>query len=306
MSINSAQKGTFVPLPVSAALYLKEAGEKELKALIFLLTLPNDNYSIKKSDLETLGMTQKDFWKSVFFWEEHKVLPIPPIVKQKIKAFSQQYLLPDNPSASLGNVLENDDLAELAKRAERILGTTLSSAQISSLYEMHTNIGLSVSVIEVLLTYCASIGKTNVPYIQKVAFEWSKEGITTPAEAETHIKMISSVLSFEGRLCRILGIYDRKLTPTEKKYAAEWSKWDLSDELITLAYDRTVKNTGKLALPYMNKILFSWHEAGYKTIDEVEKGSAVHKKGRSGGGIDYDAYRKRSMDAIRNLGKKEG
>ena len=42
-----------------------------------------------------------------------------------------------------------------------------------------------------------------------------------------------------------------------------------TDEVFTMAYERTCLNTGGLSWAYMNKILLRWHEAGMHTADEV-------------------------------------
>ena len=46
----------------------------------------------------------------------------------------------------------------------------------------------------------------------------------------------------------------------------------MSDELIRLAYERTVYQKGAMNWPYMNKILQSWRQAGYQTAAQVEAG----------------------------------
>ena len=47
---------------------------------------------------------------------------------------------------------------------------------------------------------------------------------------------------------------------------------ELSDELIRMAYERTVYQKKAMSWPYMNKILQSWHSAGYQTPQQVEAG----------------------------------
>ena len=54
------------------------------------------------------------------------------------------------------------------------------------------------------------------------------------------------------------------------KYAKSWLEMGISEELIGLAYEKTCVNTGGLSWPYMNKILSSWHAAGYKTAADVQ------------------------------------
>ena len=53
----------------------------------------------------------------------------------------------------------------------------------------------------------------------------------------------------------------------------------MSDELVALAYEKTVDATGKASIPYANSILAAWHEKGIKKPDDVEKLPARAQKG---------------------------
>jgi DNA replication protein DnaD len=39
-----------------------------------------------------------------------------------------------------------------------------------------------------------------------------------------------------------------------------------------MAYERTCLNTGGLSWAYMNKILVRWHQAGWRTAEDVRNG----------------------------------
>ena len=82
----------------------------------------------------------------------------------------------------------------------------------------------------------------------------------------------------------LLQIRGRNLTAAEEKYAQSWLDMDLSEELISMAYERTCLNTGGLNWAYMNKILQRWRTQGFRTAEDVRTGdrkSAV-PKGASG------------------------
>ncbi|MEI3102136.1 MAG: DnaD domain protein [Oscillospiraceae bacterium] len=65
-----------------------------------------------------------------------------------------------------------------------------------------------------------------------------------------------------GRIKENLGMRGRELTATEQKYISSWLDMGFGEECISIAYDRTVTDTGALKWNYMNKILLSWHK-GY-------------------------------------------
>ncbi len=178
---------------------------------------------------------------------------------------------------------KNQTLSGMFYQAESILGHMLSGNEIELLYSFYDWLGLPCEVIVMLLTYAAGHGKTGKRYLETVAIDWADKGIDTFEKAEEYIKHLEEVESAEHKIRSILGIYDRALTQTEKKYITSWSQMQLDSELIELAYDRTVANTGKLSCGYMNKILVSWQEEGLTTTDAVKRSDELFniKNGKS-------------------------
>ena len=80
---------------------------------------------------------------------------------------------------------------------------------------------------------------------------------------------------------------EREFSQTEINYIARWtSEFSMSEPMIRNAYEKTVKNTGKVSMPYMNTILKSWFEKGIKTVSQIaekEKAAPQKEKGRSTG-----------------------
>ena len=75
-----------------------------------------------------------------------------------------------------------------------------------------------------------------------------------------------------ANLMRTLQIRGRNLTQAEEKFARSWLDMGFEDGVIAMAYEKTCLNTGGLNWAYMNKILASWHDAGYKTAEQVRTG----------------------------------
>lgn len=172
----------------------------------------------------------------------------------------------------------NSDVSYLFLRAEKILGRLLSPSDFEMLYSFVDWLGLPVEVVIMLLTFAAGQGKTTKRYLETVAIDWADKGIDTYESAEEYIKEIEQKLSNEGKIRGILGIYDRALTQTEKKYIKAWTfDNDIPLPLVTEAYDRTVAATGKLSWAYMNKILMSWKDEGIKNLDTLREHEALYK-----------------------------
>ena len=123
----------------------------------------------------------------------------------------------------------------------------LSGNEIELLYSFYDWLGLPCEVIVMLLSYAAKQGKVGKRYLETVAIDWADKGIDTFDKAEEYITQLEEIGSNEHKIRTILGIYDRALTQTEKKYISAWTEeLNISPELVSLAYDKTVENTGKL------------------------------------------------------------
>ncbi len=172
----------------------------------------------------------------------------------------------------------NESVDNLFKQAEVILGKLLSPSDFELIYSFVDWLGLPVEVVTMLLQFAASQGKTGKRYLETVAIDWADKGINTYESAEEYIRQIEIKMSNEGKVRGILGIYDRALTATEKKYINAWiTEKNISTELIAEAYERTVSATGKLSWAYMNKILLSWQEQGLENIEKVRASEEMFK-----------------------------
>ncbi len=172
----------------------------------------------------------------------------------------------------------NKNIDYLFKQAERILDRLLSPSDFEMLYSFVDWLGLPVEVIIMLLNFVSSQNKTTKRYIETVAIDWADRGIDTYESAEEYIKEFELRLSNEGKIRSLLGIYDRALSQTEKKYIKLWTvDRNIPIDFISEAYDRTISATGKLSWAYMNKILETWIEKGLKDIEAVNAHEALHK-----------------------------
>ena len=184
----------------------------------------------------------------------------------------------------------NKDIDNLFRQAEAILEKLLSPSDVEMIYSFVDWLGLPVEVVIMLLQFAARQGKTGKRYLETVAIDWADKGINTYESAEEYIRKLETRLSDEGKVRGILGIYDRALTQTEKKYIGLWvGEQGIPIPLIEEAYDRTVNATGKLSWAYMNKIISAWHEQGLETVEQVKEEETLYKlknspvKERSGG-----------------------
>lgn len=180
----------------------------------------------------------------------------------------------------------NKQISAMFYQAERILNKPLTESETELLYSFNDWLGLPVEVITMLLTYAANKGKTTKRYLETVAIDWADKGIDTFETAEAYITELEANDNAEAEVRKILGIYGRGLTSTERKYIKIWvNEMKITTELISLAYDRTVEYTGKLSWSYMDKLLQSWIANGYSTEAEVRAADEEYYRTKGGKGF---------------------
>ncbi len=195
---------------------------------------------------------------------------------------------PSSPAEELPQYTVNDVLRRssedgsfkaVLQEAERVLGRSLSSPDMKILFGIYDYLALPTEVIFVLLNYCTELyrqkyGPGRLPSmrsIEKEAYSWANNEILTLEQAEEFIEESRSRRSRAEEIKAALGIRGRELTPTERKYVFSWLDMGFSVDALSVAYDRTVTNTGSLKWNYMNKIVSSWHQKGIHTVQEIEE-----------------------------------
>lgn len=161
--------------------------------------------------------------------------------------------------------------AGLCKYYETTLGRILRRAELEILYSVYDSLGLPAEVLMLLINSCSARGRLTARELEKQAYKWSADGVRTYAQAEKYLDELATRNSKQSEIMRLFGIYDRKLSESEQKLITKWITYGYDKDLIAFAYDKTVLRTGALKWAYLDTILESWREAGYKNRAEVEK-----------------------------------
>jgi len=161
------------------------------------------------------------------------------------------------------------DRRELLMIAETYLGRTLNPSEVYKLYDWTDKYGLPAEVIDYLIEYCVTHGHTAFSYMDKVAISWAGDGIDTLAKAKDHTQDFDSSKTYDT-VRRAFGISGRSLVESEKNFIRFWSiDLKMSDDLISLACERTVLNTNQASFKYADRILHSWYENNVSSADDV-------------------------------------
>jgi len=293
-----------VPLPLEFInKYMLSANATYVKVYLYGLAkcyegeedITNEAIAQALDILETDVSKAWRYWKKVglVHSEGKGVLVFDPMPVEKTAEAPVREAEKDSPSKKESSMKEiskamgiNPKMKETVRMAEQLLKKTLSQREITSLYTFMQEYSMSQEMVIVLLEYCATLDKTSFSYIEKVAQGWNEQGITTLREATKVLNRLTKEMNMIKKCKKLFGL-EREFSQTEKNYISHWvSELSMSEAMIRNAYERTVANTGKISMPYMNTILKSWFGKGIKTVSQIaEKEAAPPKKekGRSSG-----------------------
>ena len=189
------------------------------------------------------------------------------------------------PSQQNKLIREDPEIPQLLQLLQEVLGRTLTPYETEGFLYLYSGLRLSASYLLMAAQYSREAGRDSIRQVEKLVTGWVDRGIVTHEQAEQEIRRLARRRENEGLVREIFGIHGRNLSAKEKDYIEHWFT-DLcyGTEIIRLAYDRTVDNTGKVSFPYLNKILNRWHQEGVQTpqeaLAEMESGRKPPAKGK--------------------------
>ena len=183
-------------------------------------------------------------------------------------------------SLETAELIRDENLAMLIEECTILMDkATLATVDVKNITELYTTLALSPEYVIALAAYLKDKGKLTGANLRYKAQKLVEKDISTVEELERYIKDAEKSSGEEWEIRRIIGIYNRNLTDTEREAFKKWTEeYRYSTEIISLAFDKTVSGTGgNVSLPYMDKILSGWHEAGCKTLSDCKKHSEATK-----------------------------
>lgn len=186
---------------------------------------------------------------------------------------------PEYTASDINRELENQSspFPTLVREVQRRLGKVLSTNDLKSLYTIYDFSGLPPEVILLAVNwtieeYQRKYGPGRIPrmpQIQREAMAWKERGVDTVEGAEAHLKRLSLLRDRSVQILALLDIRDRPPVAREREYLSGWIDMGFPDEVIRLAYEKTVMKKQSLSWPYMNSILTSWHQKGLHSLEAI-------------------------------------
>lgn len=275
---------------------LKLATGEQLKVLLFILRHSGRTLSDEEISANT-GVPVMQVQDCILFWQQVNVIipestvfsspvmqmtapPVPaPAVQNTAPEISAapKFKEPPKNTQRKKEYLSNSEISELMNSSpdvDELIKISLSilvnmnNTMMNTIIWIYNYLGLKKEVILTLITYCASIGRKEPRYIEKIAADWAEKEIDTLEAANEEVQRLKEYYEF---LYVIKRKFEMKHTPTTKQQAfvRKWQEMNLNVEIIHHAYEICRENIEKLSFEYIDKILVSWHENHLISLEEV-------------------------------------
>ena len=262
-----------LPLSVTSSPAFAEASADELRVLLALIEAQGD-FGSESALAKKAGVSRARCMGALAFWEEAGVIKRDdgsPRVSEEFGERLKEGEIFEEESLVVAERIRDENLAEVLDECARLMGlAVLSNTEIKQITALNTQYSLSAEYIMTLAADMASRGRLRAARLTSEAIKLAGSGVDNVELLEIYIKNRQENSGAEWEIRRIMGIYNRTLTKSERERFARWSnEFGYSAEIITEAYDIAVDATGgKNVSAYMDKILTAWHEAGCKTVSE--------------------------------------
>ena len=163
----------------------------------------------------------------------------------------------------------DEDFGNLLYQTETYFAKPLTQTDINTLLYIYEDLSFSPELLEYLVEYCVSIGKKSCRYIEAVALEWYKNGITSVEDAKVASKNYNSIYV---TVLKQLGIPRRVPTPAETQYIDTWyNTYSFNKNIIVEACKRAITAKPHSAnFSYVNGILENWHKQNVRNLSDIE------------------------------------
>ena len=296
-NINPAVFSSTYAIPTDVAdKYLKIATHTQLKVLLYFMRNISDGIDSQKiSDALRLDINETE--DALLFWQQCGILT-GATPKEELKTVVVKSTLPSRTDV-IKRGLEDKQLMFLLREAQLKFGRNLKQNESQLLVSLYDDHGMDPSVILLLLGYAVREGKCNLTFVKKTATNWLESGVETVMDAENLIAEAAKQNLAWSVVQSAFGIERRNPSTKEAELSNLWvNEWKISTELLKAAYDACVDAKTKLSMPYVAKIIESWHKDGITNPEQISaKKKNVKPQGKNDfAGYDLDLFEKMLND----------
>ncbi len=302
-NINPAIFGSTYSVPTDLAdKYLKIATHTQLKVLLYFMRNISDGIDSKKiSDALYLDINETE--DALLFWQQCGILT-GAAKREEPKTVVVKSTLPSRTDV-IKRGLEDKQLMFLFQEAQLKFGRYLKENESQWLLHLYDDHGMDASVILLLLNYAVREGKCNLSFVKKTSTHWLEKGVETVMDAENLIAETAKQNLAWSVVQSAFGIERRNPSTKEAELSNLWvNEWKISADLLKAAYDACVDAKTKFSMPYVAKIIESWHKDGITSPEQIsaKKQSVKPQSKNDYAGYDLDLFEKMKKEKMKEMG----
>lgn len=287
-NINPAIFGNTYAVPsVVADKYLKIATHTQLKVLLYFMRNISEGIEPQKIS-GALSLPTGEVEDALLFWQQRDILIGSTPKEKETKTVIVNSTLPSRADV-IKRGLEDKQLMFLLREAQLKFGRNLKQNESQLLVSLYDDHGMDASVILLLLQYAAREGKCNLSFVKKTATQWINQGVENVIDAERIIAESAKQNLAWNIVQSAFGIEKRNPSAKEVELSNLWiNEWKISKDLLKSAYDACVDAKTKLSMPYVAKIIESWHKDGITSPEQTT--AKKQKVEKTSAKTDYAGY----------------
>ncbi len=222
-----------------------------------------------------LHLLETDLLNAWNYWSDENVVKIIPI--DNMGNYSIEFLdLTNSPNENQEDInlleeLDKNSTKDMLQDIERLLGRPLSSKEMTMYISWQKDFSFSPEIILLLIQYCASKGKTDCRYIEKIAIAWFDAKIKNIDDAQSFIKKHEDKWIKIRKILGYLGIKDAEIMKPQEDMMHKWiNTYNFPLDVIYKACDVCFQRINKADFKYIDGILGSWNKEGLKTVEDID------------------------------------
>lgn len=234
----------------------------------------------------SLNLLESDIINALNYWNDEGVVKLIPI--DKMGNFDIEFIdLSNDKSTSKSSFnllaeLSDETNNGMLKDIEKLVGRPLSPTEFTSYLSWKKDFGFSSELILLLIEYCASKGKTNHRYIEKVAIAWNQMNIKSIDNAQNYIRKTEDKWITYREILKFLGIRNTEIMKPQEDMLEKWTTtYNFSLDVIKKACDICFQRLNRADFKYIDGILSSWNKDNLKTIKQIEEKEVAYKNSSS-------------------------
>lgn len=234
----------------------------------------------------SLNLLESDIVNALNYWNDEGIIKLIPI--DNMGNFHIEFVDISNEGTAtvekfnLVEELTNTSNSSMLKDIGKLLGRTLSPSEVETYISWKKDFNFSSELILILIEFCASKGKTNFRYIEKVALAWSEMKIKTVDDAQNYIRKTEDKWGTYREILKFLGIRNTDIMKPQEDMLEKWtSTYNYSLDIIKKACDICFQRLNRADFKYIDGILSSWNKDNLKTLQDIEKKEASFKSSSS-------------------------